>query len=64
MLRLSSAQVLRITDSIGRLNPRDRCGDLEFAKYEIEDLVEDILKEVLPWPLAENKNVLQNSNAS
>ena len=45
MLRLSSVQVSRITEKILDLNPRP---DLSFTKYEIEDLVEDILKEVLP----------------
>jgi hypothetical protein len=65
-IRLSNAQVVRIRESLNRFNERP---GMKFTvgteKLMTEDLVEDILKEVLPpCPLAENKNGLQNANVS
>ena len=51
-IRLSGAQVTRITESILRLHYRNRD---TFYHWEIEDFIEDILREVVPPPLYQIK---------
>jgi len=60
-IRLSGAQVQRIEEALERYNRFRYYG----RQLITEELVEDILKEVLPeCPLAANKNELQNANVS
>ena len=61
-IKLSSAQVLRIREEIDRTDHRH---DGNQRRNVTEELVEFILKEVLPpCPLVENKNVQRNANVS
>jgi hypothetical protein len=66
-IRLSSAQVTRLEEAVQRyqsvnLDKNGYYRDNIPARMAMEDLVEDILKEVLPCPQAENKNEQRNAN--
>jgi hypothetical protein len=59
-IRLSGAQVVRIKEALFRFD--DNFGKIP-PKLRYEDLVEDILKEVLPpCPPVESRSVSQSAN--